>query len=75
MWASTASATVTIPLREVKPGLYVGEYTVRRRDDPDAFRDAQAMLRNGDQRVTVSLGERDHDRGDRDHGPRYGNDR
>ena len=64
-----------LPLAETRPGEYVGEYRIRDRDDPGAFRDAQAVLRSGDQRVTVSLGERDHDRGDRDHGPRYGNDR
>ena len=54
-----------LPLREVRPGLYVGHYTLRRRDDPDAFRDARVVLRNGDQRTVARLG-----------GQRYGyNDR
>jgi len=44
-----------LPLREVRPGLYVGNYTLRRRDDPDSFRDAQVILRSGDQRVAVRV--------------------
>jgi hypothetical protein len=46
-----------LPLREVRPGFYVGSYTVRRSDDPDAFADARAVLRNGDQRAVARLGD------------------
>ncbi len=46
-----------LPLREVRPGVYVGRYTVQADDDPDAFDDARVMLRSGDQRVVVRLGE------------------
>ena len=52
-WVSIPDVARGIPLREVRPGLYVGEYTVRRRDDPDSFRDAQVMLRNGNQRAVA----------------------
>ena len=45
-----------LPLHEVRPGLYVGSYTVRRSDDPDDFADATAVLRDGDQRVIAHLG-------------------
>ncbi|MBK6007062.1 hypothetical protein JJB11_13250 [Ramlibacter ginsenosidimutans] len=55
-----------LQLTEERPGTYVGSYTIRRRDDTDAFRGATAMLRAGDQRVVARLGER----GDRDHGDR-----
>lgn len=62
-----ARAGVRIPgvvdwlqLREERPGTYVGSYTIRRKDDPDAFRDATAVLRSGKQRVIAHL-----DRGER----------
>ena len=51
-----------LQLREERPGTYVGSYTIRRRDDVDAFNHATAVLRTGDQRVVARLGER----GDRD---------
>lgn len=51
-----------LQLREERPGTYVGSYTIRRRDDVDAFNNATAVLRTGDQRVVARLGER----GDRD---------
>ena len=61
-----------IEMAETRPGVYEGSYTVRRRDDPDAFANAVATLRNGNQRVTARLDLRD---GDRD-GPRVaGRDR
>lgn len=57
-----ARAAVRIPgvmdwmqLREESPGTYVGSYTVRRQDDLDAFANARAVLRTGDQRVTARL--------------------
>jgi hypothetical protein len=42
-----------LPLREVRPGVYVGRYTLRRSDDPAAFRDARAVLRSGNQRAVA----------------------
>ena len=60
-----ARAAVRVPgvvdwlqLREERPGTYVGSYTIRQRDDIEAFADATAVLRNGDQRVMAHLGER-----------------
>lgn len=57
-----ARAAVRVPgvvdwlqLREERPGHYVGNYTVKRRDDPGAFADATAVLRSGDQRVMAHL--------------------
>lgn len=61
-----AQAAVRVPgvvdwlrLSEERPGTYVGSYTIRRRDNTDAFRDATAVLRNGDERVVARLGEGD----------------
>jgi hypothetical protein len=42
-----------VPLREVSPGVYEGGYTVRRRDDVDAFETAVATLRIGGRTVTA----------------------
>ena len=57
-----ARAAVRVPgvvdwlqLREERPGTYVGNYTVRRHDDMDAFADATAVLRTGKQRVMAHL--------------------
>jgi hypothetical protein len=47
-----------LPLREVRPGLYVGRYTLRGRDDPDAFRDAEVILRSGNQRMAAHVAQR-----------------
>lgn len=47
-----------IPLREVRPGLYVGRYTVRRNDDLDAFDGARAVLRSGNEQVVARVGGR-----------------
>lgn len=44
-----------LPMREVRPGVYVGRYTVRHGDDPDAFSDARAVLRSGNQRVVARV--------------------
>jgi hypothetical protein len=64
-----AHAAVRVPgvvdrlqLREERPGTYVGSYTVRQRDDLDAFADATAVLRTGDQRVMARLDERGRNR-------------
>jgi hypothetical protein len=47
-----------LPLREQRPGTYVGSYTIRLHDDLDAFADAKAVLRDGDQRVVARLNQR-----------------
>jgi hypothetical protein len=59
-WVEVPDVARFLPLREVRPGVYVGRYTVRRRDDPDAFRDARAVLRSGNERAIAraSTGER-----------------
>jgi hypothetical protein len=44
-----------LPLREESPGMYVGSYTVRQRDDVGAFADATAVLRVGEQRVMAHV--------------------
>jgi hypothetical protein len=50
-----------LQLNEDRPGTYVGSYTIRQRDDADAFRHATAVLGTGDQRVMARLGdEREH---------------
>lgn len=46
-----------LPLREVRPGVYVGRYTIRADDDLDAFDDARVVLRRGNQRTAVRVGE------------------
>jgi hypothetical protein len=57
-----ARAAVRVPgvidrldLREERPGMYVGSYTIRRQDDINAFANATAVLRTGDQRVMAQL--------------------
>ena len=57
-----ARAAVRVPgvvdwlqLREERPGMYVGNYTIRQRDDIDAFADATAVLRVGEQRVMAHV--------------------
>ena len=60
-----ARAAVRVPgviewlqLREERPGTYVGSYTIRRQDDLDAFADATAVLRAGDDRAMARLDRR-----------------
>ena len=48
---------VRLPLREVRPGVYVGRYIVRDDDDPEAFNDARVVLRSGNERVVVRVDE------------------
>lgn len=59
-WVNIPDVARGVPLREVRPGVYVGNYTIRSSDDTDAFADARAVLRSGNQRVTaeVNTGER-----------------
>jgi hypothetical protein len=44
-----------VDLVEVRPGVYEGTYTVRRRDDLNAFSRTVATLRNGNQRTTARV--------------------
>lgn len=44
-----------VPMREVSPGRYEGTYTIRQRDDLNAFSTAIATLRSGDRWVTSRL--------------------
>lgn len=53
-----------IAMSEVRPGVYVADYVIRRRDDPDAFPRAVATLHSGGQRVSAQVviaGNRDAD--------------
>jgi hypothetical protein len=60
-----------LDLQEVRPGVYAGRYTIRRRDDPDAFGRAVATLQRGHLRANarVDVRGRDDDRWDRDERP------
>jgi hypothetical protein len=60
-----------VDLAEVRPGVYEGTYTVRRRDDLGAFGNAVATLRNGNQRTTARVDVRG---GDREFGEAPGRD-
>lgn len=55
-WLDIPGVTRGVDLLETRPGVYEGTYTVRERDDPDAFRTAIATLRKGDQRATARVG-------------------
>lgn len=54
-----------LPMRETEPGRYEATYTVRQRDNLDAFNTAIATLRSGNRWVTSRL---DRAIGDRDRG-------
>ena len=64
-WLDIPGVIRGVDLVEVRPGVYEGTYTVRRRDDLDAFGRAVATLRNGNQRTTARVDVRG---GDRDFG-------
>jgi hypothetical protein len=53
-WADIPG-TARLDLREVRPGVYEGHYTVRRRDNPDAFERTVGTLQRGNQRVTAQV--------------------
>ena len=55
-----------VNLREAQPGVYVGSYTVRRRDNPHAFARAVATLQEGHRHSTAQVVVRNDDEG-RDH--------
>jgi hypothetical protein len=68
-WLDIPGVISGVDLAEVRPGVYEGTYTIRRRDDLDAFDRAVATLRHGQQRVTAQLGDRDARPGGRDSTP------
>ena len=46
---------VRLQMEEQRPGVYSATYTVRRRDNPDAFERSVATLQRGNQRVTARV--------------------
>lgn len=54
-WMDIPGVISGVDLAETRPGVYEGTYTVRRRDDPNAFNRAVATLRNGNQRATARV--------------------
>jgi hypothetical protein len=61
-WLDIPGVINGVDLAEVRPGVYEGTYTVRRRDNLDAFGNAVATLRNGNQRATARVDVRGDDR-------------
>ena len=61
-WLDIPGVIRGVDLSEVRPGVYEGSYTIRRRDDLDAFRNAVATLRSGNQRATARVDVRGEDR-------------
>lgn len=54
-WLDIPGVIRGVDLSEVRPGVYEGTYTIRRRDNPDAFRNAVGNLRSGSQRATARV--------------------
>jgi hypothetical protein len=54
-WMDIPGVINGVDLAETRPGVYEGSYTIRRRDNLDAFGKAVATLRNGNQRTTARL--------------------
>jgi hypothetical protein len=54
-WLDIPGVISGVDLAETRPGVYEGSYTVRRRDNLDAFRGAVASLRSGNARATAKL--------------------
>lgn len=67
VWVNVPELVRALPLREVRPGVYVGRYIVRDGDDTDAFSDARAVLRSGNQRAVAHANTSD-DRSDYGYG-------
>jgi hypothetical protein len=68
-WLDIPGVIRGVDLQETRPGVYEGSYTVRRRDDLNAFERATATLQNGRQRATARVELRG-----RDVGQGYGRD-
>jgi hypothetical protein len=64
-WMDIPGVIRGIDLTEVRPGVYEGNYTIRRRDNLNAFDNAIATLKHGDQRATQRV---DVGGGDREFG-------
>lgn len=69
-WLDIPGVIRGVDLDEVRPGVYEGTYTVRRRDNLDAFSRAVASLQSGNQRSTAQA----VIRGEADTAQRYGTD-
>jgi len=54
-WLDIPGVIRGVDLAEVRPGVYEGTYTVRRRDDMNAFSRSVATLRHGNQRATARV--------------------
>lgn len=54
-WLDIPGVISGVDLAETRPGVYEGNYTVRRRDNLSAFENATATLRAGDRRVTARI--------------------
>ena len=68
VWVDIRGVGVSLPMTEIRPGLYVAEYQIRPRDDRRVFDDAVAHLQNGPARVNARLQGRSDDRyGRNDH--------
>lgn len=61
-WVDIPGVVRGIEMREVRPGVYEGNYTVRRRDDLQAFDRAVATLSRGHFRTTARADFRDDQR-------------
>ena len=61
-WVDIRGVGASLPMTEVRPGVYVAEYRIRPRDDRRAFDNAVAHLQNGPARVNARLQGRDDDR-------------
>lgn len=57
-WLDIPGVIRGVDLDETRPGVYEGRYTVRRRDNLDAFSRAVATLQVGNQRITQRLDQR-----------------
>jgi hypothetical protein len=69
-WVDVPGVVSGVRLQETRPGVYEGTYTVRRRDNLEAFDDAVASVQRGQQRATARVevrgNQRDGDRAGRD---------
>ena len=61
-WVDIRGVGASLPMTEVRPGVYVAEYQIRPRDDRRVFDNAVAHLQNGPARVNARLQGRDDER-------------
>ncbi|MES2937180.1 MAG: hypothetical protein V4864_05840 [Pseudomonadota bacterium] len=55
VWLDIPGVARDVQMREVRPGVYEAEYTVRRRDNAEAFARTVATLQRGPQRMTAQV--------------------